>query len=914
MRPLKLTMSAFGPYAERVTLEMSRLGDGGLYLICGDTGAGKTTVFDAIAFALFGEGSGSERSKDGFRSKYADADAPTLVELEFIHKDEIYTVRRNPEYPRAKKRGGGMTVQSAGAELTMPDGRVISDQRAVNSAVTELLGVNREQFMQISMIAQGEFLKLLLAKTEDRQRILRGIFKTHRYELLTERLRDEERRLRAECDTERQAIDFYLDSVVGAGDDSTLTKEKRGAATLEELRASLDALICEQRDKRNILLRDHADTDRRITETNEMIGRAEQAKRAKAREEALVKEITSICEKIEAARARISEKDDTKRKRALSDELALLRHRLPEYTRLEELSAVILGLESERDRVLEELSALEIKIANDRDLLIRAEEEAELLKDIPERVLANEREMQAAASRLTDLCELDDRIKQNTSLRAELERAQADYIDARQRFATASEGYSLLYRRFLDAQAGILAASLEDGKPCPVCGSTAHPLPASAPTDAPDEDSLKGEKRHLDELGAEAQRAAECCSSLTALIDRGADGIEKMKARLAEIESIEQEHISAAIERSEGAVNAAAVLRSELEKASLRRDEIMASLPSLRSSVADNERMVAERKAVEASLRTRCDEKRKEMQNIKNILDFTTKSEAENHASDLEKQIEQIENAERENERLLRECELDLAARRTELCEARRALEASGQIDGEGLKATLEILYAERERQLSALEGLGFAISSNERAMSGLDEAGKALMALEKKYVTVKSLYATASGENIAGGKLRLETYIQSAYFDRILRRANTRLLVMSGGQYELKRCEELDARSQSGLDVSVIDHYNGTERGVRTLSGGESFMASLSLALGLADEVQSQAGGIKLESMFIDEGFGSLDSDTLSHAMRALAGLSGSDRIVGIISHVAELKEKIDKRIVVTKRPSGGSTARIEC
>ncbi|MBQ8371529.1 MAG: SMC family ATPase [Clostridia bacterium] len=914
MRPLKLTVSAFGPYAGRVTLEMSRLGESGIYLICGDTGAGKTTVFDAIAFALFGEGSGSERSRDGFRSKYSDADTPTFVELEFTHKDEIYTVRRNPEYPRAKKRGGGMTVESAGAELTMPDGRVISDQRAVNSALTELLGVNREQFMQISMIAQGEFLKLLLAKTEDRQRILRGIFKTHRYELLTERLREDERRLRAECADKRQTIDFHLDSVVGKDEASPFSRERRGDFTLEELVSALDSLIREQKGERSLLLREHTATDRMIEEANERQRRAKERNEARVREKSLTEEISSLSEKIDVLKEKIKSAGTDAKSKEIGEELALLRHRLPEYTRLEELSGVLAELEERRTAISAELSGIGRRIADNRESLADAEREAELLADIPERIIENEKERQSATTRLSALRELYDLVKLNDRQTAELERAREDYIAASARFGSMSERYALIYRRFLDAQAGVLAASLEEGGACPVCGSRVHPSPARAPTDVPDEGELKKEKEFLDEAGMEAQRASECCSSLIALTERGRSDAEKLAERISGLEAMECDAVRVEVERAEDAVSSLAVTRAELDALSKRRDEILSRIPPLRASLADAERALAELGAEEASLRARYEEKYKEKQNIAINLDYPTKFEAEKHIADVEKRLSDIEVASLENEKMLREHEFLLATRKTELTESRRLLDTVAELDGDSLSATLAELHERREGELGRLETLGFSISSNERARAGLAEAMATLGGLEKKYAMVRSLYATASGENISGGRLRLEAYIQSAYFDRILRRANTRLLVMSAGQYELKRCEELDARSQSGLDVSIIDHYNGTERGVRTLSGGESFMASLSLALGLADEVQSEAGGIRLESMFIDEGFGSLDSDTLTLAMRALSGLSGTDRIVGIISHVAELKERIDSRIVVTKRPSGGSTAHIEC
>mgnify|MGYP004674559201 CR=1 FL=1 len=1184
MRPIKLALSAFGPYAGRTVLELDRLGESGLYLITGDTGAGKTTIFDAITYALYGEASGDSRDPGMLRSKYASPDTPTEVELVFSSGGKVYTVRRNPEYQRPKTRGEGFTLRRAEAELICPDGRVVTKTKDVTDAVRNILGIDRRQFLQIAMIAQGDFLKLLLAPTEERKAIFRQLFKTEPYRRLQDELRTETAALSRRCAEIGASVRQYTDEIDCAaesplyeevteakagrmpagetlgliarviGQDERLSDEmSREIDTLEErlrdiharlreneknerLREGLAAKLAELEEKKGGLERSSAalkaERDKRpraaeyaaelallesrsgeyeklaelngdiqklsaqldsdtgeLRRTDSAIAeRRESAARLRTEGQELassgedVQRLSAERDRAEAEREMLSEylacrerldgaenalnaaREAYEALRPKEDELeelrteaAKLEAELPSYAELEDITA---GANTSKERLRAAEAALELKkreyeSAGTRLAACRAELDA--LKNAAADVERLTREKETAERRLSALQKLEEDAAELDGLAVLLEKKQAGFLLAGKTADELQRNYVNLNKAFLAAQAGVLASALHDNEPCPVCGSMSHPHPAAIPAEAPGEDELNA----LRDESAAAQEELRRISAECAAVRTRKDAKESaLNAALADIAAV-REDVPRLTAETERAIHALSERISAANARDERRQELAAGLPALEERAAalaaeqgELERTRAAESASLAALderraalcgRLRCangDEARRELHALNDGRDRLTKTLAaaqeafdscrdgytasasactqaerrlraglvtdadtdafrpaatELHRKTLEK-ISALardiaaaeERAVRKSgtEKLLRETEEELSTlsgtrealsgavqfNSSRLAEMRRRVQELASSlpfpDGgsarartkelasltESMKADLERAEREHgqlERAVSALSGetdgliaqladapeldaaaetaerertetlraelrqqkqtVDSRIHSNRAAAESISERLSELERLERRLSWMKSLSDTANGTINGKEKVALETYVQMTFFDRIIARANIRFMVMSGGQYELKRRADAgDYRSQSGLELDVVDHYNGSERSVKTLSGGESFKASLSLALGLADEIQSSAGGVRLETMFVDEGFGSLDEESLDQAIRALGGLTEGNRLVGIISHVGELKERIDKQIVVTKERTGGSKVKI--
>ena len=887
MRPLTLTLSAFGPYAGCTTLELSQLGENGLYLITGDTGAGKTTLFDAITFALYGEPSGVQRDTSMLRSKYADTDTPTFVELTFSYSGQTYQIRRNPEYERPAKRGGGVTKQRAEAQLTYPDGRVVTKTRDVDTAVRDLLGIDRTQFAQIAMIAQGDFLKLLLASTEDRQEIFRKLFKTDYYRKFQDELRQRYNAAYADHARLKQSIQQYVEGIQWETAETSAT-ERPLAETLELLTAQL----AQDQETSDRLTAGLSELDRQLAAVNTRLGKADALKKAQAtRAEAQIylerttAALTSFTEAHAAAIARQPEIDD------LSTNITKAQLELPKYDDLLKLDANL-----QKQLTLQKTLAGRLDAARQEEQKLTAklavlQEELEGLQDASaawERLSALLSQQQAAAKKLSDM----------EQLTLQYDRAVAQYQASRQQYTKLSSRYQRMYQTYLDEQAGILASGLAAGQPCPVCGSLEHPAPACSSEGAPTQEQLKKAQAQSEAAATQMQQDSEKASALKARLDTlSADMTDptltarQMLAQAAET----QQNLQIADKNRKRK----ALLDAELPKQ-------QTALTAASDSIRELERQLAVAETeIEALKRSRTE--------LKQSLAYENQTEATKALSALTAQRSLLQQAITASAEKLEKAKLldqQLKAQITTLDEQLANAEVIDPDEQFRLKADLssqvQQLKSEQLRLVSRLR-------ANETALQRIQTQSEAITLVEGKLIQLQALHNTANGQISGKEKIKLETYIQMTYFDRIIARANTRFMVMSGGQYELKRATVADNnRSQSGLDLSVIDHYNGSERSVRTLSGGESFKASLSLALGLSDEIQSSAGGIRLDTMFVDEGFGSLDEDSLRQAMQALAGLAEGNRLVGIISHVAELKEKIDKQIVVKKDRSGGSRAAI--
>ena len=915
MRPLKLIMSAFGPYSSRTELDFDSLGKSGLYLITGDTGSGKTTIFDAITFALYGEASGENRESSMFRSKYADPQTPTEVELYFSYGEKEYYVKRNPEYERPKSRGEGFTSEKANALLQYPDGRIVTRLKEVNSAIVEIMGIDRNQFTQISMIAQGDFLKLLLSPTEERKKIFQKLFNTHLYYTLQEKLKGESGKLAKEYDALSGSIKQYISGIVCDRDDELFPQTERaieGELPIDEIISLTENLIKKDTAAEKECTDVIKSIDSRAEEITKILTQAKTLEKAR---ESLVLSEKSLAEETERMKDLFAELKDKESKRGETDGIIKLissiESELGEYDELEALTKELCTAQIESQKAAEMIDrkTQEQKTCEDRAEALQ--NELKSLENAGADIARLEAAQRDAESRLKSLNNLSAEKAELEALEKNLHELQKDYLNASQLAEEKKKLYESMNKSYLDEQAGILAEKLQSGMPCPVCGALSHPAPAATSENAPSKAELEETRREAEEAQLNQNKASEKAGIIKGSIAEKKINIEKQIHDL--LENIPWDTVSQRLNEEIQSVSAcikeicekltesknaqsrskqlSALILQESEKFQSAAEEVT----SLREKLAANKKV--------------CENAEKRIELLTKKLQYESKSAAIQAKMELESKKALLENALLHVRERYDLCGKNISLLKGKIEEAQKLLAAGVNEDINKREDELSKLKEDREILSEKQKEIHARIVSNKYVLENIVQRTEEIRKTEENWAWVKALSNTANG-NISGKeKIMLETYIQMTCFDRIIARANKRFLIMSGGQYELtRRREAQNNRSQSGLELDVVDHYNGTLRSVKTLSGGESFKASLSLALGLSDEIQSCAGGIKLDTMFIDEGFGSLDEESLSQALRALSSLADGNRLVGIISHVTELKEKIDKQIIVTKEKSGGS------
>lgn len=935
MRPLKLTMSAFGPYAEETVLDMEKLGKGGLYLISGDTGAGKTTIFDAITYALYGEASGDSRRTDEFRSKYADPDTPTFVDLTFSYGDKIYRVRRNPQYLRAAKRGGGMTMQKPEAELHYPDGRVTARMSDVDCEIQQIMGIDRNQFTQIAMIAQGDFQKLLLASTQERMNIFRRVFGTRPYEQLQQMLKSAALKKKADCGTLRQEMTQWSGMLSGGAEDrEKLANIHAGNSPVAEVLETADRLIendqkyaGQNREKQKAEEQKLQEIRKNIQRAEEAAEKTEELNRLRQIEEQSRKDGTAL------------EADYQEKKKAAEAGGQLLQRagaveaQLPQYGDLENKEKQCDDLRVQYKQEYRKCKAADqehdrrnAQLQKARERLMEVSGAAEKLEQIRSRTES----MGEQSGRITEILKDLDRLE---TAREEAEAAQKAFLQADQKAAEAEQKASQASRAYLREQAGILASSLQDNQPCPVCGSLDHPHPAVLSEHAVNRETVERLKKVAAEAAQKQREEAVVSGRKTEQLKQLSAGLasrisaECGKGMLLSLDKMQlardEDALKQALETqgSEGWKQAFTLQNQllsaqqdsrkqeteELRKQLKEKQELEKEIPELERKGKDDEQVQRQLHTRLAVLENDGKNLREQIDQMRKTMAYGSRKEAEEAAAALRKAKENADAEAEKAGQLLQE------KRNEYLQTASRIRQLTGELQ-QMQTGDLKQLRAEEQETAENLGKLRESYSdlihrlkTNQKAQAEIrDRSGRA-EAAEKDLQDLQGLSDTVNGNLNGKEKVQLETYVQMHYFDRILRKANRRLLIMTENQYELRRRKHADnARSQSGLDLDVLDHFNGSVRSVNTLSGGEKFMASLSLALGLSDEIQSVSGGIRLESMFVDEGFGSLDDESLQQALKALQSLAKSDRIVGIISHVSQLADQIDRQIVVAKTQTG--------
>jgi len=922
MRPIKLTMSAFGPYKATQVLELDKLGTSGIYLITGDTGAGKTTIFDAIVFALYGEASGDSRSSEMLRSRYAEADMQTEVELEFLCKGKAYKVKRSPTYIRAKKNGQGTTTENAKAELYLPSGRVVNKYRDVTEEIISIIGLDRNQFLQIGMIAQGEFLRLLNASTKERIEIFQRIFKTRPFEELENSLAAELSRVNLQRENAKNSVKQYIDGVMCSMQSAyapMLEKAKNGELLTNEAQALIALIISEDESELKVINEKISELENEQKIIEKRIEAAQKQETAKAeliKKENELKDLLAdlVSEKEQYERIRSAESRD-EADRNISN-IATLCAQLPKYSELDELSKSVASAQKDCKDASSSIENAEKERQTLEKEIKELEAEHESLKNADMRVHAMKERERALKSKAEELKCLYDDVTEYGKNQGNLEKSRDKYAKLRDLAAKLNAEYNEKNTAFLNEQAGVLATGLTENQPCPVCGSLSHPQPACLSKGAPTEAELKIAKKNAEDANESAAVKASECAELNGSQQALENKIINSAKRLLDIDTDIKNIHSPLQKASEAYKTELEATEDELEKENTRAErkaELEGILPNKRKTLSECESNLAGARESLASAKARLEQLSEQRAKLSCELKFESKQAAELEIDRLKKLKQEYDKALSDTEKSYNEAK----NKKTELTSAitlltEQAKEHPDCNKESDLQRQQEINSTKQELN-DGRDALVARISGNRTALNCIKEKSGELTELDKKYSWVKSLSDTANGKLSGKKRIKLEAYVQMTYFDKIIRRANLRLLAMTGGQYELKRStQDVSKQGQGGLDLDVIDHYNGTCRSVKSLSGGESFKASLSLALGLSEEIQAGAGGIQLDSMFVDEGFGSLDEDSLASAVGTLLSLAQGNKLVGIISHVGELKEKIEKQIVISKDRTSGSTAKI--
>ena len=1046
MKPVKLIMNAFGPYASRAEVDFQQFGENGIFLITGDTGAGKTTIFDAITFALFNKTSGTEREIGTLRSDFAEPKEETFVEFTFTHMGREYTIARSPQYQRPKTRGEGFTSKPAKAVLIREPDTPVEGTKQVNEAVEDLLKIDHDQFKQISMIAQGEFRKVLNADAKHRGEILQKIFNTSGYRRMGSLMEDRYKKAYGEMKGLHQGIDQHFESIE-ADPDSSFAKdfeEQKKSDGREQRQYRVDEKIqlienlIEEDKAQAEILKKKSDECQRIAEeqsrklaviknSNEAFDRydrllsekkvlddklSEMEKLAEDNinagkalndvkpaydsyldEQLILKSVSDQAEKSELAlksseqeceKAEAELKTSEKNKELAEEknaEALKLKNEENIYEQRDELnrSAAICGekikeLHSDLDDEQKKLDQL-------TDVIRRSEQQISELEDAPAHMAVIRQTLDETSRKeaeLKEFCEV--LIPTLKSKNSSLIKAQKTYMQNRDAFDAINDEFIRMERLLEESRAGILAQTLREGMPCPVCGSLEHPSPAPLHDEEVSEELLKKLKAEREEAetlkSASNQKAAE----LRAEFETEKKSLHGSLSKLLEIKEeelqddldelhdfIDKEHefaeqkknaASAEFERIQTSVDDLALLRENIADDRKYLETIKSVIENLKQELQEEEKKLAglegqlntmknlrfeslkdaqaARKKLEsdaAAIFDDIDKKQKKLaaareklSAAKADLDSSRKRLGEQECTLHEKVQAYVETREKtgfaseddflavlisrdeleSRERAVNDYRQNAAVNKASLEDAAAAVEGKERKDETEAKDEADRAREEAEAAQKAVNDVEYRIRNNsgilEKIIKQYEKAGEKL----DEVTTLKNLADMLQGKTAGRNKTSFETYVQMSGFDAIIRAANNRLQPMSGGQYQLYRHEDPDAKGNVALNLDILDNYTGKKRPVGTLSGGESFMASLSLALGLSDHVTANAGGIKIDTVFIDEGFGTLDEKSLNDALNMLHQLSDSNKLIGIISHREELKEVIPKKIIIQKNSKG--------
>ena len=923
MKPLKLTMSAFGSYAGKNVIDFTGQQQG-IFLITGDTGAGKTTIFDAITYALYNQTSGGERNGNMMRSQYAQQETETYVELEFLYRGQTYRVRRNPDYKITKTlKNGKIREQKVphSVELTMPDGTVFPEKKnATDAKIIEILGLTADQFSQIVMIAQGDFLKLLYTKSDERKMIFSKLFRTDIYWKIQENLRRKSMEMDERIQENDRAFEQEKSRIILLPESEELPLDE----LVERLRERLKDALKEQ----NLRRANVEELNKKITkyeEINKLFVSLEKIRQTGRELEARQAESKERRQQIENARKAdkvlVAEQQNLRQQQAVEQSaqaIAKMGETLADDQEMfETLKTQLQEAEAKQKReaadTQKKMLALEQSLPS-YEALQNARSEEQQAKKVWEDLGKTSEE--SFHKKKAGIAALKEQQKQQEQV---VEQTKKNWEQTSLSASESAKHYEHMYEAFLKEQAGILAENLSAGCPCPVCGSTVHPDPAKlsdhAVTELEVEQAKKTraaaeEKRDLAYAAFEAEKTEK---------QKLAQAVEKEEADFVLAQTIAKQQRKEAEQNYVSLQKIAEQIREKLVYPSLAEAKkqyaaMQKALEAAEQEIAKKRQKVSE---LAEAMNTLKGQKLAEEENQKTAKKLAVKTEKE-YAKLLEKSgfvseetyhlailpersRSKLEREEKEYESqcLRQQSEQKLLEKQvsgktyTDTTELNEQLKAEKQALKEAEKTYME-LHTAYENDRSVLQNCAVYL-----------EKGKKL---ESEDQVIKSLSKTANGRLSGSAKIDFETYIQRQYFKQIIHEANKRLLTMSNHQFILKLKEEANTgrKTNEGLDLSVYSLVTDSERDVKTLSGGESFLAALAMALGLSDIVERSAGAIHPDMMFIDEGFGSLDAQSRQQAIEVLAELAGDSRMVGIISHVTELKEQIDRKLVVSRTDKG--------
>lgn len=923
MKPLKLTMSAFGSYAGKNVIDFTGQQQG-IFLITGDTGAGKTTIFDAITYALYNQTSGGERNGNMMRSQYARPETETYVELEFLYRGQTYRVRRNPDYKITKTlKNGKIREQKVphSVELTLPDGTVFPEKKnATDAKIIEILGLTADQFSQIVMIAQGDFLKLLYTKSDERKMIFSKLFRTDIYWKIQENLRRKSMEMDERIQENDRAFEQEKSRIIPLPESEELPLDE----LVERLRERLKDALKEQ----NLRRANVEELNKKITkyeEINKLFRSLEKIRQTGKELEARQAESKERRQQIENARKAdkvlVAEQQNLRQQQEVEQSaqaIAKMTETLAnDQEMFESLKTQLQESEAKQKReaadIQKKMLALEQSFPS-YEALQNARSEEQQAKKVWEDLGKTSEE--SFHKKEAGIAALKEQQKQQEQV---VEQTKKNWEQTSLGASESAKHYEHMYEAFLKEQAGILAENLSAGCPCPVCGSTVHPDPAKlsdhAVTELEVEQAKKTraaaeEKRDLAYAAFEAEKTEK---------QKLAQAVEKEEADFVLAQTIAKQQRKEEEQNYVSLQKIAEQIREKLVYPSFAeaKKQYAAMQKALAAAEQEIERKRQKVSELAEAMNTLKGQKLAEEENQKTAKKLVAKTEKE-YAKLLEKSgfvseetyhlailpersRSKLEREEKEYESqcLRQQSEQKLLEKQvsgktyTDTTELNEQLKAEKQALKEAEKTYME-LHTAYENDRSVLQNCAVYL-----------EKGKKL---ESEDQVIKSLSKTANGRLSGSAKIDFETYIQRQYFKQIIHEANKRLLTMSNHQFILKLKEEANTgrKTNEGLDLSVYSLVTDSERDVKTLSGGESFLAALAMALGLSDIVERSAGAIHPDMMFIDEGFGSLDAQSRQQAIEVLGELAGDSRMVGIISHVTELKEQIDRKLVVSRTDKG--------
>ena len=895
MRPELLTMQAFGPYKDLTTIDFTKLDDHGIYLLTGPTGAGKTMIFDAIMYALYQTGSGEYRNKeDTFRNRNVPIDVKPFVRLTFSVLNKRYTIERTLRY-KAKKDNKNLTD----VKVYLKDesnNQLYTNLKEVNDKIIEIIGVDKNQFVQICMIAQGEFKKILNAKTQDRILIFRKLFNSEKYNELQDAILDDYLGLRRKHDDLTLSLYSVLQNVEIDDRDELLSKY----LVFDKVSELLNKQIAKDRIKVDSDSEKAKLIDKQLVDIDISINKALQLKKDQEeinKQKLLVNDLNNqriiVSEKLK----KLNSDDELISK--IDDHINKINNDLNAYKQLDDLNKKLNSINISIDNTSKKLNKLnDDKQLNDKEIM-KLEKIIEDNSDIEAKSLKHSQLLKEWMQQ-KDVYQKyisDKKILDNDELL--LNNKQGIFQDKYNIYLANKALYDKEYDRFLCNQAGILAKDLKDGEACPVCGSTSHVRLAKILDDVYSYEKLDELKKIVEVQSNECLQLSRDIASISA----------RIKVAKETLDSI----VVSDIDEINSNIKSLNALLLADKKNNDKYKDALNKLPLLKENGDKLNGLINDNSHMLVKLISDKDNVGVYYQDIKSKLSYDCLDSANKMLNKLKEQKKQILDNIRSLQEKIIGIDNSISASKAIISTLQSKLADSKVFDIDKLNASKNELNKLKSELNNEIKNTYSILDKNIKILNNIKPIYLDINANEDKLQLISKINDTINGRSgKESGKIKLETYVQMKFLDEILVKCNLRLMAMTNDQYSLCRHKEADNRqSQTGLDIDVIDHYNNSIRPVSSLSGGESFKASMALALGLSDEIQASSK-IKLETLFIDEGFGTLDDESLEAMMNILADLSNSNKLIGIISHVEQLKQRIDKQIVVSKDSHGNSKVKM--